>query len=120
TADAEHRHEAEHHRHQGHTTDVEVDVQGVEDAAQDVLDEDGDEQQPAAHERAQDEHPIFDRNGDHPSLEPSVGTSLDRSTPWTAGPLRVGWTVRWAVYARPSARGGGRRCRLSLLGRRAP
>ena len=69
-ADAEHRDEPEEERHQGHATDVEADMEGVEDAAEDVVDEDGDQQQAAADQGTDDEDQILDRD-DHPALHPT-------------------------------------------------
>ena len=68
-AHAEHRDEPEEERHQRHAADVEADVERVEDAAEDVVDEDGDQQQAAADQRADDEDQILDRD-DHPAPPP--------------------------------------------------
>ena len=48
----------------------------VEDGAEDVVDEDGDQQQPAADERADDEDEVLDRDVDHRRPRPpSSGAS---------------------------------------------
>ena len=76
-ADAEHRDEREQQRHQRHAADVEV-----EDRAEDVVDDDRDEQQPAADQRADDEDEVLDRDVDHRAIT---------SPPPTAGrPGRTG------------------------------
>ncbi len=59
-ADPEHRDEREQQRHERHAADIEV-----EDGAEDVVDEDGDQQQPAADERADDEDEVLDRDLEH-------------------------------------------------------
>lgn len=64
-AHPEHRNEGEQQRHQRDAADVEVD-----DRAQDVVDEDGDQQESTADQRADDEDEIFDRDVDHRSSSP--------------------------------------------------
>ena len=59
-ADPEHRDERQQQRHEAHAADVEV-----EDGAQDVVDEDGDQQQPATDQEADDEDEVLDRDVDH-------------------------------------------------------
>ena len=70
--DAEHRDEREQRRHERDAADREVDVEGVEEAAQDVVEEDGDQEQPAADERGEDEDEVLDRNGDRRHAIPSA------------------------------------------------
>ena len=60
--DAEHRDERQQRRHQRDAADREVDVERVQDPAEDVVEQDGDEQQPPAHERGEDEDEVLDRN----------------------------------------------------------
>src|SRR5216117_3780484 len=80
SADAEHRHEPEQERHERHAADVEAEMERVENSTEDVVDDDGDEQQPAADQRADDEHQVVDRDGDHP---PRCLLPLARSgDPW--------------------------------------
>ena len=65
SADTEHRDEAERQRHERHATDVGAHVERVEDASQDVVDEDRDQQETAADQRAQDEDEVLDGDGEH-------------------------------------------------------
>jgi hypothetical protein len=64
-ADAEHGDERQGQWDQRHAADVEADVERVEEPAKDVVDEDRDQQQAAAHDRADDEHEILDRDVEH-------------------------------------------------------
>ncbi len=59
-ADAEHRDERQQQRHEADAADIEV-----EDGAEDVVDEHGDQQQPAADQGADDEDEVLDRDVDH-------------------------------------------------------
>ena len=58
--DTEHRDERQQQRHERHAADVEV-----EDGAQDVVEEDRQQEQAAADQRADEEHEVLDRDVDH-------------------------------------------------------
>ena len=66
-ADAEHRDERQQQRHERHAADVEV-----EDRPEDVVEQDGDEQQPTADQRADDEDEVLDRDLEHRGASPPV------------------------------------------------
>src|SRR5439155_4013455 len=63
--DTEHRHEPEGQRHQGDTAEIDAEVERVEDPTEDVDDQDGNEEDATAHERADDEDEVFNRDLDH-------------------------------------------------------
>src|SRR4029078_7200533 len=79
-ADAEHRDEPEGQRHQGDAAEIGADMERVEEPTEDVVDENRDEEQPAADQRADDENEVFDRDLDHRPLATSA------PTPWTGCP----------------------------------
>ena len=91
-ADAEHRDEREERRHERDAADREVDVERVEEPAEDVVQQDRDQEQAAADERGEDEHEVLDRNGDRRHAIPSAANAGARLllTP-DRGPRRARW-----------------------------
>ena len=124
-ADAEHRDEREQQRHQRDAADVEADVERIEDPAQDVVDEDGQQQQAAPDERADNEDQVLDRDLEHPPtpshrltdrVVPGAPLAPDRKhTTRRAGPdtaWRHARRIRSERLGRPAADG-----RARLVGR---
>jgi hypothetical protein len=68
--DAEHGHEPESDRRDADATDVEVDVQPVEDPADDVVEHDRDEQQGDAQDHREEEHEVPEVDVDQDVLPP--------------------------------------------------
>jgi hypothetical protein len=71
-ADSEHGDEREERRHERDAADREVDVEGVEQAAEDVVEQDGDQEQPTADEGGEDEDEVLDGHGDRRHANPSA------------------------------------------------
>ena len=74
----EHADEAEQDRRERRPADVEPET--VEQAADDVVEHDGDQEQHAPDERRDGEHPVLNRDRDHPTptLPSSTGTTRSR------------------------------------------
>ena len=94
-ADTEHRDEPEQQRDERDAGEIDPDVEGVEEAAEDVVDEDREQEQAAAHEDAEQEDRVREVDLDHavvprPSAPP-VGLKDTLGDMGCAAPDVVPW-----------------------------